>query len=76
MDQIKAKFQVGSVIATLGDQESVSMYGVYGETNQEDNTYSAATPSAQCGLLVSNPDAKGFFKQGKKYYAVFTEAQD
>lgn len=78
MEQIKAKFQVSHIQDNPEyKQQTVNFHAVYGgNTNAEDNTFSAATPSANLSMTISNPAAQGFFKQGKKYYAVFTEAAE
>lgn len=34
------------------------------------------TPSASLEMIIRNPDASAFFKEGKKYYVRFTEAPD
>lgn len=75
---IKAKVQVGSVVPDQYGNEQTRFHGVYGgDTNAEDNTFSAAaTPYLDLVMGISNPDAKGFFKQGKKYNILFEEAAE
>jgi hypothetical protein len=77
---IRAKFLC--VSATLqnhvgtDDAELVKLSAVYSENNTEDNSFSAATPSASAELLITNPDAIGVFAPGKHYYADFTCVED
>ncbi len=50
------------------------MSAVYGgSTNAEDNSFASATPSGHMQLTITNPDVRGFFKPGKKYYVDITE---
>lgn len=79
MTKIRAKIQIGSAIkqSEWGGGETITAHGVYGgDTNAEDNTFSAATPSLSLQMHVSNPDAIGVLVQGKKYYLDFTEAPE
>jgi len=76
--KIRAKIQISSVFG-IGDgkTEQMNAHGVYGgTTNAEDNTFSAATPSLNLTMSITNPGATGIFKQGKKYYIDFTEAPE
>lgn len=66
---------VGAQIYNSG--ETVKLQAVYGgTTNAEDNSYASATPSGSMELQITNVDAHGFFKPGKKYYVNITEAVD
>lgn len=65
MNQIKAKFQLTTVTKTLYGEES-KLIPVYGDNN-ENKTYSSATPSGDLRLMVTNPDVNGFFEFGYEY---------
>lgn len=80
--KLRAKFAVQH-ITDFGSYDGkhpnlkVQLNAVYsGDKNSEDNQFSAATPSGDCWMMISNPQADGFFKPGKKYYLDFTEAED
>lgn len=73
---MRAKFIVEKVEEQYGN-EQVTLWAVYGgETNEEDNQFSSATPAGQLQMTISNPNAKGFFEVGKKYYLDFSLAKD
>ncbi len=76
--KIRAKIQISSAFPTQDNKsEQVTAHAVYGNsTNAEDNTFSAATPSLNLTMWISNPQAVGQLKQGKKYYIDFTEAPE
>lgn len=76
--KIRAKIQISSAFKSQsGDAEQINAHGVYGgSTNAEDNTFSAATPSLNLQMYVSNPAVIGQLQQGKKYYIDFTEAPE
>lgn len=42
----------------------------------ENAVFGNATPWGSIRMGIANPDAKYFFKPGKKYYVTFTEAPD
>jgi len=74
--KVRGKFKVESVRhhATCGDgyvYAEVSMAAVY-TNNQEDNTYSKATPSAQLTMTVTVPEVVDTFKPGTFFYVDFT----
>ena len=74
MKIIKAKMQVSQV--TISEySETPELHCVYTGT-PEDNTFAKATPSGSCKMQIDNPEVKGFFKPGKKYYVTFEEAAD
>jgi hypothetical protein len=75
MNKIRAKMHVSRVTHTDWNSEEVQLNANYSD-NKEDNTYSAATPSAKFEMTISNPDAKGFFIPGKKYYVDFVECNE
>mgnify|MGYP003443489992 CR=1 FL=1 len=70
---MRAKFLCQS-ITDYGNSQSVDLTAVYSnENNTEDNQFSTATPSGVLKMTITNPDAIGFIKVGKKYYLDFTE---
>ena len=80
---LRAKFRVdqidGSNEVIEGKDElqgfTVKMSAVTGGSaeNMDFNKY---TPSGYHEMYVDNPKAKGYFKEGKKYYFDITEAED
>jgi hypothetical protein len=71
---IRAKFRVNS-ITDMGYGDIVKFGAAYSNnTNSEDNSYAKATPSADLSMQIDNPDARGKFKVGNKYYVDFSEA--
>ncbi len=76
--RIRAKIQISSAFKAEGyDGEQIIAHAVYGNsTNAEDNTFSAATPSLDLRMWISNPAAIGRLEKGKKYYIDFTEAPE
>jgi hypothetical protein len=71
---MRAKFNVSKVTKEFYGEE-VHLHAVYAnETNAEDNQFSTATPNGQLTMTISNPNALGFFQEGKSYYLDFTEA--
>ena len=78
MSKIRAKFICDSV---EGDEygENFKLSAVYGtddKDNEENNQFAEATPSGQLEMMISNPTAKGFFKEGKSFYLDFTEVDE
>ncbi len=71
-----AKLRIDS-IETNEWSDNLKMSAVCGNTKDgkdEDNTFSQATPSASLTLCISNPDLRGKFKPGQKFYVDFREA--
>lgn len=59
----------GEVDTAVKHGEQVSFCSQYNtEDSAEDNSFSAATPSASFGMFVSNPELYGAFEVGKAYY--------
>lgn len=56
-------------------QETISMTAVIADDNPEHNQFSEATPSGELVMMVSNPEAFGFFECGKDYYLDFSPAE-
>jgi hypothetical protein len=79
MKSMRAKLQVQSV-TPCGEGEilnfhAVSKSGAYPEDgSDEDNTYAKFSPSASLEINVQNPNLKGQFQVGEKYYVDFTPA--
>jgi hypothetical protein len=77
MEQIRAKFYCHSVKSDeYGEHVKLSaVYGTDDKDNEENNQFCEATPSGEFEMLVSNPSAKGFIKEGKEYYLDISEAK-
>jgi hypothetical protein len=46
-----------------------------GEGEDENNTYSRYTPSADLSMYVANPDLQGKFEEGQEFYLDFSPAE-
>ena len=66
----RAKLVVQSV-TDWGYNDIVSLQAQY-TTTPEDNSYSAATPSAKAEFTISNPAPKDTIKPGDAFYVDFT----
>jgi hypothetical protein len=55
-------------------QPTVQLYAVTPSGSEENSKFFAATPSAECKLTISNPDAAEFYELGKEYYLDFSPA--
>lgn len=73
---LRAKFTVNSVTDFGYGSKNVKMAAVYSNKKDEDNQFSAATPSGSLEMMVSAEGTQDFLKPGKKYYLDFTEAPD
>lgn len=80
MNTIKAKFHCNTAAERI-DQwnpewkpEHVELSVVSGGS-PEDQAFYASSPGGELKIQIANPAAKGFFKPGKKYYAIFEEAE-
>jgi hypothetical protein len=71
---MRAKLVVNNVV--LSDySDTLELQAVYGgDKNSEDNTFSKATPSASMKIQIDNPELRGQFKPGQKFYVDFTPA--
>ena len=76
--KIRAKIEISSAFRFEGyEGETINAHAVYGNsTNAEDNSFSAATPSLNLQMWITNPAAIGQLQKGKKYYIDFTEAPE
>jgi hypothetical protein len=78
---MRAKLQVASVEPS-GDGEQIRFHGVSKSTPypedgyDEDNSFAKFSPSVSLDISIQNPALKGKLKQGQKYYADFTLAED
>jgi hypothetical protein len=76
--KLRAKFTCNTVKTDMSG-EMVNLQAVYGnddKDNEENNQFSEATPCGSHEMYISNPAAKGFFKEGKSYYLDFSPAAD
>lgn len=72
--KMRAKLQIESVTKTTYG-ETLKFHAVYtGDKNREDNTFAAATPSANLEMQISNKELHGKFAPGQKFYLDFTPA--
>ncbi len=77
-----AKMQCQEVPAAIDESvQKVAFGAVYEPDNgkrelPENAIFGKATPWGSVVMGVANPEAKKFFKQGKRYYITFTEAPD
>ena len=80
---LRAKFKV-SQLTDFGSYDGgktpnlkVTLNAVYSSDKaSEDNQFSMATPSGELWMMVSNPNAEGFFKPGKSYYLDIQEVPE
>ena len=70
---VKAKFTCNSIVDGSYGGKAIHFNAVYG-TGEENKSWSAATPSGSLMMMVTNPSAAEFFKQGKDYFLTFEEA--
>ena len=73
METIRGKFTCTKAVDTSYGKE-VSFWALY-SNNPEDNQYAQATPAGNITMVVSNPNAKEFFKEGEKYYLDFIKVE-
>jgi hypothetical protein len=70
---IIAKMKCESVLKTEYG-EDVKLKAVYSDS-PENKTFSAATPTAELSMSVTNKGAHGAFVPGKEYYVKFLPAE-
>jgi len=68
---MRAKLTVAEIKRT-DHAETLKFNAVYSD-NKEDNSYSAATPSASVEFQITNKGLWGKFNPGDKFYVVFTK---
>lgn len=79
MTAMRAKFQISSV-EKFGTSEKVNFMAIGkssaypADGTDEDNTYARYTPSANCSIMINNPELIDKFTPGQKFYVDFTEA--
>ena len=73
MEKVRGKFSCTKTHKGEYGTE-VSFWALY-SNNPEDNSYAKATPSGHITMLVNNPQAEAFFKQGEKYYLDFIKCE-
>lgn len=57
-------------------QDSIRLDAVYSDNPEDPNySWSQATPFGNLTATISNPTARGFFTQGKKYLISIQEAE-
>ena len=70
MTPMRAKLTSESV-TNYGHSERVKYNAIYSQ-NPEDNSFSAATPSATAEFTISNKALLGTYKPGQQFYVDFT----
>ena len=73
MAVVRGKFRVTRITRNYYNQGAaeIELSAVY-STNPEDQSYAAATPSANIVMSVTNPDAIEKLPLGKSFYVDFT----
>jgi hypothetical protein len=75
--KMRAKIRIDEVTIN-GYADQIKAFPVCGKAGadgvDEDNTYSAATPSGEIKLSICNPALRGQFKPGQVFYLDFTPA--
>lgn len=72
METVRGKFNCTKAVKTSYGTE-VGFWALYSNT-PEDNSYAAATPAGHIEMLVNNPSAEEFFKEGQIYFLEFSKA--
>ena len=80
MTTMRAKMRVTQVDAQYEGQETLSFTAVcaneFGENGEdENNTYSRWTPSADLTIMITNPNLHGKFNVDDEFYLDFTKAE-
>lgn len=80
VNKIRAKFRVSEVKNQYLGQHydgvcaHISMTPVFDDGNEENKSFSLATPQGNIELTITNPDAIKNFSLGESYYVDFTPA--
>jgi len=74
MNNLKAKFKVGSVV-NFGNNNVEANLSAVTATTEENKSFSIYTPMATVKIHITNPDALDFFEPGSEYVATFTKAE-
>ena len=72
METVRGKFTCTSAVKTPYGTD-VSFWALY-SNSPEDNSYAAATPAGNISMMVNNPAAEEFFKEGQVYFLDFSKA--
>jgi hypothetical protein len=70
MNKLLAKFKVGSVTDFGNNNQEVKMTPVV-SGSEENKSFSIYTPSGDCRLHITNPNALNFFKAADEVYVEF-----
>lgn len=73
MNNLLAKFKVGSVTDFGNNNQEVKMTPVV-SGSPENKSFSLYTPSGDCRLHITNPNALGFFKASDEVYVEFKKS--
>lgn len=75
MKSLIAKFKVGSVTDFGNNNHEVKMTPVV-SGSEENKSFSMYTPSGDCRLHITNPNAIGFFSASDECYVVFVKKEN
>lgn len=67
---VRAKFRVNAVQHNSSVSETVYLHPVY-SGSEENKGFWEATPTGNIMMTINNPEAIGFFQNGKEYYIDF-----
>lgn len=73
---MRAKLKLVSISKTEYAEDLVFDAVYSGDKNSEDNTFSAATPSASLKMSITNKALWGTFAPGQKFYVDFNPAAE
>ena len=75
--KVRGKFKVTQIIRDSWNPQGaqVKLEAVY-TGSAEDNTYSAATPTASIQMTITNPVAVEHLPLGKSFYVDFTQVDE
>lgn len=75
MNSLIAKFKVGSVTDFGNNNHEVKMTPVV-SGSEENKSFSMYTPSGDCRLHITNPNAIGFFVASDEFYVIFVKKEN
>ena len=75
MKSLIAKFKVGSVTDFGNSNHEVKMTPVV-SGSEENKSFSIYTPSGDCRLHITNPNAIGFFSASDECYVIFVKKEN
>lgn len=75
MKTLIAKFKVGSVTDFGNSNHEVKMTPVV-SGSEENKSFSQYTPSGDCRLHITNPNAIGFFNASEECYVIFVKKEN